>query len=136
MTAESYKCAFNGPQMTGAFSCSQGRQVVRRGGPDIGCGSDAAHQQCARLFELLKAAALARLNIADDLLTMPHSVPLKIQFGGLLGLQKCLGEPGDRVEDIHDLVSRAIEHYGDLEALPCDDVAADIAAYSITRRRR
>jgi len=135
MAEEDHKCAFNGPLMSGVFACSQGRQVARRGGPDIACGSADGHQRCARLFELLKTAGLKELAMEDDLLTMPHSALLKIQYGGLLGLQRQLGESADSVADIDKLVCRIEEQYGDLEVVPLDSVASEIAAYKATRRR-
>ena len=72
----------------------------------------------------------------DDLLSMPHSVLLKIQYGGLIGLQNLLGDGASHVADIDDLVTRLIERYQDLEQIPCSDVAADIASFKMARRRR
>ena len=65
--------------------------MTRRGGPDVVCASDEAHQQCENLFQRMKQVALPAFGVEDDLLSMPHSVLVKIQFGGLLGLQRLQG---------------------------------------------
>ena len=130
------KCVFAGPQISELFACSQGRQVVRRGGAEIACGSEPAQRRCTQLYESLKAGALAHLDLQDDLLAIPHSLLLKVQYGGLLGLQQLIGEEGESVADIHALVDRLQQHYGDLEQIPCADVAPVIAAYKSRRRGR
>ena len=43
---EPYKCAFSNTLITKQFGCEKGEQVTRRGGPDIACTSEAAHQRC------------------------------------------------------------------------------------------
>ena len=88
---EEYKCAFSNTLVTGQFGCEKAEQVTRRGGPDVVCSSDKAHQQCEKLFQRMKQAALPAFGVEDDLLSMPHSVLVKIQFGGLLGLQRLQG---------------------------------------------
>lgn len=134
---EEYKCAFNATLMGDQFGCAHARHVVRRGGPDIACTDSAGHERCRRLFELLKTSALPAFGVEDDLLSMPHSTLVKIQFGGLLGIQRLLGPSAEAatVTDINALVGRAGENFGGLEAIPCQDVLADITSYK-TRRRK
>ena len=134
MTESDLKCVFPGPQISGVFACSQGRQVVRRGGAEIACGSEQAQRHCAQLFESLKAGALAHMQLEDDLLSLPHSVLLKVQYGGLLGLQQLIGDDSGSVADIHGLLDRLQERYGELDNVPCADVAPKIAAFKMRRR--
>jgi hypothetical protein len=135
---KSHKCAFSATQITGQFACAKGQQVTRRGGPDVACTSEGAHQQCARLFQRMKEVALPAFGVEDDLLSMPHSVLIKIQFGGLLGLQRLLDGSvavAAEVKNINDLIGRALEQYGDLEAIPCTAFVEDITSYKLKRRR-
>jgi hypothetical protein len=85
---EEYKCAFSNTLVTNQFGCEQGMQVARRGGPDVICLSEVAHRRCAHLFERMKLVALPAFGVEDDLLSMPHSVLVKVQYGGLLGLRR------------------------------------------------
>lgn len=133
---EARKCPFSAPLVTHQFGCSKAQEVVRRGGAEIDCTDVAACERCTRLFGRLKAAALPAFGVEDDLLSMPHSVLVKIQHGGLLGLQRMLtaaGAVAERVGDIDRLVADAQERYG--ESVPADAVVSDIAAFKPRARR-
>jgi hypothetical protein len=87
----------------------------------------------------MKVAALPAFGVEDDLLSMPHSVIVKIQFGGLLGLQQLLsglpvGSP--KVDNIYVLVDQALHEYGDLDAIPYQFLVEDITSYKLRRRSR
>ncbi len=128
------KCAFSAPLITHQFGCSKAEEVTRRGGPDIACTDGAAAARCEALFARLKAAALPAFGVEDDLLSMPHSVQVKIQYGGLLGLQRLLGGSGvERVEDVDALAAAVAGKFG--EVIPVDEVVPDITAYK-TRARQ
>jgi hypothetical protein len=112
---------------------------VRRGGAEIACTSDAAHARCQVLFGKLKETARPAFGVADDPLQMPHSVLVKIQYGGLLGLQRIVnptlqGLPA--VEDIEGLVRSAAERFSALEDVPYGDFCADMTGCRLPRRRR
>jgi hypothetical protein len=133
---DEYKCAFSNTLITNQFRCEKAEQVTCRGGPDIACTSDPAHQRCEKLFQQMKAAALPAFGVEDDLLSMPHSVLVKIQHGGLLGLQHLLdGDASSAdVKNIHALVDRAvIQHHG-LEGIPCPALVQDMTSYKLRRR--
>jgi hypothetical protein len=131
---EEHKCAFSAPLITHQFGCNKAAEVTRRGGPDIACTDGAAAARCEALFSRLKVVALPAFGVEDDLLSMPHSVLVKIQYGGPLGLQRLLGEPGaDRVEDIDRLAVTIEGKFG--EAIPVDAVVPDITAYKPRARR-
>ena len=133
---DEFKCAFNSTLLGEQFGCARAKTIVRRGGPDVACTSESAHARCERLFQHLKQAALPAFGVEDDLLSMPHSVVVKIQFGGLLGLQR-LVEPaaGSEVKNIDALLARTLEKYGGLGAVEYPALAADMTAYQLKRRR-
>ncbi|MCR4302292.1 MAG: hypothetical protein NUV51_11815 [Sulfuricaulis sp.] len=134
---EEYKCAFSNTLVTNQFGCEKGEPVARRGGPDVACQSNEAHLRCEKLFAQMKSAALPAFGVEDDLLTMPHSVLVKIQFGGLLSLQRLLeasAASSGEVKDVHALVSQAVEKYSSVEAIPCSELVADMTAYKLRRR--
>ena len=132
---EEYKCAFNATLMGDQFGCAHARHVVRRGGPDVACTDSAGHERCRRLFELLKASALPAFGVEDDLLSMPHSTLVKIQFGGLLGVQRLLGNGVETVTDINSLVDHAENRFGGLETVPCEQIHMDMTGYKIRRHK-
>ncbi|BAU46843.1 hypothetical protein SVA_0261 [Sulfurifustis variabilis] len=130
------KCAFAAPLVAATFGCARAEAVTRRGGPDVACRAAESGRRCAELFERLKAASLPAFGVEDDPERMPHSVLVKIQHGGLLGLQRLVdGTPADTVSDVDALVGRAVARYTGLEAVPCADLVADITGYRLRRRR-
>jgi hypothetical protein len=128
------KCAFNDPILHGGFGCRHASPVARRAGPDITCSSAPDQLRCARLLECLKAAGLPALGYQDDLLTMPHSALMKLKFGGLLGLNRLLGDTNTMVADVCGLIDAAIGRYGSVESLPVADTVEDMKAHSVRRR--
>ena len=132
---DEYKCAFSNTLITNQFGCEKAEQVTRRGGPDIACTADAAHQRCKRLFRQMKAAALPAFGVEDDLPSIPHSVLVKIQHGGLLGLQRLVDAAGATdVKNIHALIDRATGKYHNLDAVPCPELVPDMTSYKLRRR--
>ena len=135
---ETHKCPFSAPLVTHQFGCTNAQEVVRRGGAEIDCTDAEAAHRCEQLFLRLKAEALPAFGVEDDLLSMPHSVLVKIQHGGLLGLQRMLaGTPSaeERVADVSILVRDAFTRYGQSDAIPCGQVVADMTAFKPRARR-
>jgi len=131
-----HKCPFNAPLVTRQFGCVSSQEVIHRGGTEINCTDAAAHARCDRLFQRMKAVALPAFGVEDDLLSMPHSVLVKIQHGGLLGLQRLLrAEPqvAERVEDVRALIAEAAQRFGD--DVPCAPLVEDITAFKPRARR-
>jgi hypothetical protein len=133
---EEHKCPFSAPLVTRQFGCAHAQEVIHRGGTEINCMNVAAHTRCAHLFQRLKLAALPAFGVEDDLLSMPHSVLVKIQYGGLLGLQRLLkveAQAVERVEDVQALVAEASLRFND--EIPCAPLVDDITSFK-TRARR
>jgi hypothetical protein len=135
---EEHKCPFSAPLISQQFDCVHAQEVIHRGGAEIACTDAQAHARCEPLFLHMKAAALPAFGVEDDLLSMPHSVQVKIQYGGLLGLQRLL--PGaavvpERVGNIDALVVNALTRFGSLDAVPCEQIVVDITAFKPRSRR-
>jgi hypothetical protein len=135
---EEYKCPFSAPLITRQFGCVQAQEVVHRGGTEINCTDAAAHARCDQLFQHMKLAALPAFGVEDDLLSMPHSVLVKIQYGGLLGLQRVLraeSQVAERVEDVQALVAEASARFGGAAGIPVAPLVADITTFKPRARR-
>ncbi len=129
-------CPFGSTLVTETCHCVHADQVVRRGGAEIICQSEAAYVRCTELFQHLKNVALPEFEVEDDLATMPHSVLQKIQFGGLLGLQQLTSDqPTDTVADIASLLDALETKFGTLNNLPFNDLVSSITEYKLKRRR-
>lgn len=129
------KCPFPAPLMKGLAACTHAHEVVRRGGTELDCRSEAHHAACAALFERLKGNALPAFGVEDDLATMPHSVLVKVQSGGLSGLARLAGT-GTPIPDVAALVAETLARWGSLEAVPYAEVEGDMTAFRLARRTR
>lgn len=129
------KCPFSAPLITHHFGCALAKEVINRGGTEIACTHEAAQVRCAGVFGRLKANALPAFGVEDDLLSMPHSVSVKIQYGGLLGIQRLLSSPVEKIENIDALLNQATTHWGSPEAMPCNDLISDITSFKPRARR-
>jgi hypothetical protein len=138
MTARQYfKCPFHSTLIARDFGCQHAIEVTRREGPDAACGNATAHQACTRFFAALRGAAVPAFGVADDLTVMPHSVLVKIQFGGLLGLQRLMAREAqpDKVDNVTAVVMQATEFFDSLDGIPYQDLLPDITGYKLRRRR-
>lgn len=132
-----HQCPFSGTLVSERFACGMARTVVRRGGAEVDCTLPAGHARCYSLFQQMKQVALPVFGVEDDLLSMPHSVLIKIQHGGLLGLQRIMGEASaesSSVADINGLCERAVLRYQTVPDIPCQDFVQDMTAYKLKRR--
>ena len=132
-----HKCPYSGTLVSGQFACAMAKTVVRRGGAEVECTLEAGHARCTALFQQMKQAALPVFGVEDDLLSMPHSVLIKIQHGGLLGLQRIMGEApaeASTVADINALCERAVLRFQDAASIPYQTFVQDMTTYKLKRR--
>ena len=132
-------CPFSATLVKDDFGCKQATKIIRRGGSEIACSSADAQLRCSELFQKLKDTALPEFEVEDDLLQVPHGVLVKIQFGGLLGLQRIINanatvESG--VRNIDTLLEASIKTYGSIDNIPFSSLCEDITAYKLARRRK
>jgi hypothetical protein len=69
---------------------------------------------------------------------LPHAKEIRVQIGGLLGLQKLLHPDmaeADSVHDINGLTIEAIARYRDIENLPYELIVQTLASFKGRRKR-
>ena len=132
---EEHRCPFQVPQIKKDFACSLGVEVTRRDGAAVACQSDSASRHCCELYERLKQVGLEGLGMRDDLTKVPQSLYIKVQYGGLLGLQRLLGDTRHDIVDISSLLTQLHEQYGGIENIPCEQVKADIESHKVRRKK-
>lgn len=130
------KCPFAAPITSGRAACTNAREVVRRGGSEYDCAAPDAHTRCTEVYARLKDVGLAAFEVEDDLTSMPHSVLVKIQGGGLAGLQRLAGEDAPAIDDVDTLLERVLAQSGGIDGVPFDQVANDMTGYKLERRTR
>jgi hypothetical protein len=132
------KCPFMTPIISKDFACSLGQAVTVRNTPQVHCRDPQALAVCQALHERLKAAGLTAFDMEDDLTSTPHNVYLKIQYGGLLGLQADSGLPvpvAGEIADVHALVDHVTVQGSGLDAIDYAALAGRMTDYKPKRRR-
>lgn len=110
-------CPFEKSVLTGCAACAKAekRNIAER--EVIACNNPEALDRCVELNDFLHhgfAFALHRLHMDGQL---PHAQEMRVQCGGLKGLQMALDDH-DQVRDVFDLVVMAQQKFGSLANLP------------------
>ncbi len=127
-------CPFQAPLISGAFGCKLARSVTARNAPQVHCRSGPALGRCRQVYEELKSVGLDAFGVEDDPAVTPHSTYMKIQCGGLLGLQERV-DPDQPITDINALLDSATENGTRSHDLPYSELAESIVSYKPPRRR-
>lgn len=133
------QCVYERSILTNQCRCSQGEKFCLAEREAARCNNPGAQQQCSALLDLLFQQARFALKSFEDRNNMPYNKVVRIQVGGLRGLQHALqpDEPHEGlIDDVHDLIQRAKAQFGGLEQLPFSQIMQQIASYQTRTRSR
>ncbi|MFO7604050.1 MAG: hypothetical protein R6X06_09580 [Gammaproteobacteria bacterium] len=137
------RCVFEKSLQSRLSSCSQSHRFCLADREGIACQLALGNKRCTTLLGLIRHNANFALGRARIESALPHNQEIRVQNGGLLGIQRLLtnattasppAEPS--ISDIHELITQAIETFGSLESLPFDEIVKRIVSYEIKKRRR
>lgn len=113
-----------------ACSLSRKRAIAER--EAVICTQAAAHGQCGKLYELLRRNSSFALKQAHADEPLTHARNMKVQCGGLHGLQQALDET-EEVGDVAVLVEASRLKFGSLEAFPYSLIIQSVAAFQVRK---
>jgi len=102
----------------------------------VACNSGAAQQQCLAFLSIMQDKSVFALQLtpsSDG--KLPHAKKIKIQCGGINGLQMLDGAT-QVVKDVNQLLNHAIERYGDMERLPYEEIVRSVVTFEGRKRRK
>ena len=113
----SHACPFEKSILSNCAACSKAekRNIAER--EIVSCNDREALQRCIALRDLLRhnfTFALGKPHIDGPL---PHAQEMRLQCGGLKGLQSALDDSDD-VRDVSELVAMAQQKFGELADFP------------------
>ena len=134
----SVKCVFEKAMCSLHSTCSRGKMFRLADRHGFGCQSPVDQKQCADLLDHLRKQTRFVFKLTDIEGPLPHNKEIRVQNGGLSGLQKLLDgdSVGKQVEDVSSLVTRVIERYGSLDELPYNKIMQSVMAYQARPKRR
>lgn len=132
------RCVFEKAVLTRRCHCSCSSRFYLADREGIACNAAEAHARCRQLLHLLRENSRFALKLTGTGGELPHAKEIKVQNGGLLGLQKILvpDAPEAEVSDIAALTVRAIERFGAIEALPYQEIVKTVTRFQGRRRPR
>lgn len=123
-------CVFAKALLRHCAGCSRSQKVLIAERESMACHSPDGHEQCQKLATELRQNALFALKLTHLEGQLPHGKEMKVQCGGLLGLEhETHGQASDRVFDVYGLLHAALEKFGSIEKLPYSRIAQFIVHF-------
>jgi len=110
-------CPFEKSILTRCVACSQAgkRNIAER--EAVVCNDSASRVHCITLHEFLREKFTFALHRKTNQGPLPHAQEMRVQCGGLKGLQSVL-DGNAQVGDVSDLLSRSLQAYGNIDGFP------------------
>ncbi len=151
------RCYFEKLLLMRYGNCEQAKKLFLAEREAFACNSESAQQQCFKLLEHLRSNARFSLQITQIDGPLPHAKEIKVQVGGLFGLQQLLsnqnlthtevlndddakfGEQAQEhapIENIFATVNEAVVRYKNLDSIPYNEIVKTIVNFKLPERKR
>ncbi|MEW7976936.1 MAG: hypothetical protein AB2814_05710 [Candidatus Sedimenticola endophacoides] len=136
-------CLFEKAILAGEGACSRARRFNLAEREGVHCDDASGHDRCRDLLTQLRQQVRFALGLNAARSQLPHNKALRLQVGGLRGIQQTIGggtplsdhATPPQITDIHGLIGQALATYGSLEQLPYREILIQIQAYRGRKRR-
>lgn len=129
-------CVFAKAVLRRCAACSRAQKVFIAEREAVACLSPAGQARCADLVDRLRQNAMFALRLTQVDGPLPHGKEMKVECGGLLGLQSVAqGRDVEQVEDIDALVKEGLANWHDFEQFPYSRIAQWVVKYQPRRKR-
>jgi len=122
-------CRYEKAVLSRVCNCSLAERINIAEREAVACGSKTANAECKELLEATRAKANFALGLTSAPGVLTHASAMKIQCGGLLGLQAAVTGRTDQVPDIQELIKRSIVRYGAIRMFPFEEIMRSIVKY-------
>jgi hypothetical protein len=132
-------CAFEKSVLTNECRCSLAERFCIAEREGVHCRAEASQTRCLRWLELLREQARFALRTEEERRMLPHGKAIRLQVGGMRGLQKALAKDdaaAGEIADVNAMLARAEDQFDALEHAPFSDIMRDVAAYQVRKRSR
>lgn len=118
-------------------ACSRAERFCIAEREGVRCTAEDSQARCQTFLALARRNARFALKATDQRTALPHAKAMRVQVGGLRGLQAVLElqEPlPARIPDIDRLLTLALDHFGSLAEIPFQPIIQQIAAFQGRKR--
>jgi hypothetical protein len=99
----------------------------------VACSVPEKRKQCRVLLELLRINSTFALKLAHISQALSHAQELKVQCGGLIGLQLAVNGQ-EEVSNISELIEAADHKFGNMENFPYSQIVQSVASCKLRQR--
>lgn len=128
-------CPFEKAILCRCAECDQAHKFNIAEREAVACETPVARENCLTLHGLLHQNAAFALKLSHPGAPLPHAKEIKVQCGGLLGIQRLFDPEANSVENIHALVGEVQRRFGSMQDVPYQEVIKEVAAFEGRRRR-
>jgi len=129
-------CAFEKSVLINQCNCSKAERFCIAEREGVHCLSEEGQARCLDALSILRDHATFALRELTEG-KLPHGKAMRVQIGGMRGLNKLLNGDDTQVPDVDAILQAAVQRWGSLEQLPFSEIMPSIAAYKgKTRARR
>ncbi|MDH5443979.1 MAG: hypothetical protein OEY52_00390 [Gammaproteobacteria bacterium] len=132
------RCVFEKSINTRRCHCSLSERFNLADREGVRCTVDLAQKRCTTLLETLRSKAIFTMQLTRIDGALPHNKEIKVQTGGLLGLQNLIDPAYDEtlgIQDIHQLINQAIEIYKSTDEFPYNEIVRKVAKFEGRNKR-
>jgi len=132
------RCVFEKSILSRRSNCHHAHRFNLADREGVACRQPASAMQCRTTLKHMRDKALFALKLTRIDGPLPHAKEIKVQTGGLYGLQNILGNSDTElpVADISALITSALERFGNIESLPYEEIARSIVQFEGRSRAR
>lgn len=133
------RCVFEKSVNSRRSTCEHGRQFNLADREGVACSSEAGNRRCQVFLDMIRRNASFALQQRHIDGPLPHAKEVKVQTGGLLGLQGLLHPQqagAEQVDNIAGLLREAQDRYGEFEQLPYTELVKTIVRFEGRHKRR
>ena len=132
------RCVFEKAITSRRCSCKQSQRFHLADREGIACKSASGNALCIEFLNRMRSNSRFALHLTHSDAPLPHAKEIKVQTGGLLGLQGLVFP--DRavdgsIENAIGVIDAAIQQYGRIENLPYDIIIQAIVRFEGRKKR-
>lgn len=130
------RCCFADAVGTRTAGCSKAIRLTRQYRRTVECSDHRAYAACAAWLDCVRRASSFALGSQQSPSALPRRAAARLQGGGLLGMGDVLEEHQrcSRVQDVSDLLQRALARYGSFDNVPLQPVIRRISELDTDER--
>ena len=138
----SVRCIFEKALTNHQARCSLATHFCLADREGYSCADEVSSSKCKEMLTRLRENSIFVLKLHDVKGPLPHNMEIRVQAGGMAGLAKLVSDHIDKVSsddsviDIHQVIRRSEEKFGDVESLPFNEIIQSVLQFQGRRRKQ